>query len=534
METQDNNEMLSLKTIIVSYLLHWKLFVGVALFSIIPATLYLVYYPKTYEIISRVLIQDDLDSGSGGFGLGEAAGMMKSFGLGGGSKGVISVDDELVVLSSNELMSRMVRELGLNVVCYKPYAYKYKLYHDAPLIITMDSLVATNLDEAINLKVSISQQGKAKVISEVGKKKQSFEYASLPAYIELKEGTFTLDYREPSVKGESLDLTMQILPIPWVAEDLAEQITLDEYSKNSNVIELICQDYEKQRGKDMLNVLVDQYNYRADNIKKTEMGKTISFLDERIATVTYDLSAIEKTIEEYKIQNQITDVEYDIQFYVEQMKDIRTKLIEMEAQSHVIKLMEDYMKDPVNKYNLVPSLLSAQEGEKGSPITAYNDVLIERARVIQNSSINNPLVGTLTKQVDELRGSVFLSISNAIKSLNLAKADLEAKEREIMVRMGNVPTQEREYIDFKRQQEIFQGVYLILLQKREDAALSGGQSKMRARVIDAAYVKQRPVGPRKLFAAIGMILFTLVVPVTYLFGKKQWLALRDEYKKIKL
>lgn len=528
-----NNEMISLKKIIVSYLLHWKLFVCVGLFSFIPAILYLVFYPKTYEIVSRIQIQDDQDSGSGGFGLGEAAGMMKSFGLGGGSPGAINVDDELVILSSSELVSQMVKTLGLNVVYYKPYAYKYKLYDDSPLVITVDSMMAENLEEAINLTVSVSQQGQVKVESEVNKQKKIVEYTSLPATIQLQEGAFILDYRKPREKGESLKMDIQILPARWVAEDLTDVITIDEYSKNANVIELIYQDYEKKRGKDMLNVLVEKYNQRADKIRKQEMGKTTLFLDERIVVVTKDLSDVERRIEEYKIQNQMTDVEYDIQFYVEQMKDIQTKMIELEAQLHVINLMEDYIKNPENKYNLVPSLLSAQEGEKGSPITTYNETLLERARVIENSSINNPLVGTLTKQVDELRGSVFLSINNALKSLNMAKADLQTKEKVIMDKMGNVPTQEREYIDFKRQQEIFQGVYLILLQKREDAALSGGQDRLKARVIDAAFVKQRPVGPRKLFAAIGMIIFTLLVPVGYLFFKQQWIVLKEEYKKTK-
>lgn len=532
MSVQDN-EMISLKKIIVSYLLHWKLFVGVGLFSVIPATLYLVFYPKTYEIIARIQIQDDQDSGSGGFGLGEAAGMMKSFGLGGGSRGTINIDDELVVLSSNELMSRMVRELGLNVVYYKPYAYRYKLYDESPFVITMDSIVTNNLSEAISLTVAVTQQGHVTVDSEVNKKKQTFEYSSLPASIQLDEGSFVLDYRKPTEKRQPLKMDVQISPIRWVAEDFSEIITIEEYSKNANVIELVYQDYEKQRGKDMLNVLIEEYNKRADKIKKQEMGKTITFLDERIAVVTNDLSKVEKRIEEYKIHNQMTDVEYDVQFYVEQMKDIQTKMIELGAQIHVINLMEDYVQNPANRYNLIPSLLSAQEGEKGSPIVTYNETLLERARVIQNSSINNPLVGTLTQQVDELRGSVFLSINNALKSLNLAKSDLQAKEKIIMDKMGNVPTQEREYIDFKRQQEIFQGVYLILLQKREDAALSGEQDKLKARIIDTAFVKQRPVGPRKLFAGIGMIIFTLVIPVGYLFCKKQLIALKEEYKKTK-
>ena len=102
-----------------------------------------------------------------------------------------------------------------------------------------------------------------------------------------------------------------------------------------------------------------------------------------------------------------------------------------------------------------------------------------------------------------------------------------------MDKMGTVPSLEREYIDYKRQQEIYQAVYLILLQKREDIALSIGESKDRARFVEKAYVKQSPIGPRKLYAAIGMLLFILVIPVAFLFGREQFSALKKEYKETK-
>ena len=114
MEVKDN-ETIGLKSIIVRYLLHWKLFLGVFLFSIIPAVLYLIYYPRTYEMMARIQIQEDKDLGGGSFGLGEAAGLMKSFGLGSVSGGVVNIDDELVTLTSNKMLRNMVLKLGVNV-----------------------------------------------------------------------------------------------------------------------------------------------------------------------------------------------------------------------------------------------------------------------------------------------------------------------------------------------------------------------------------------------------------------------------------
>ena len=156
---------------------------------------------------------------------------------------------------------------------------------------------------------------------------------------------------------------------------------------------------------------------------------------------------------------------------------------------------------------------------------------MEREKILQTCKNDNPLIGKVNKQVDQLRASVFLSIENAKKSSSLTLLDLRSKEKAILDKMESVPSVEKEYVDFKRQQEIYQAVYLILLQKREEIALSINNQRDRARIIDAAFVKQRPVAPRKLFAVLGILAFTLILPVGVLFIKEQFIALKSEFNK---
>ena len=156
---------------------------------------------------------------------------------------------------------------------------------------------------------------------------------------------------------------------------------------------------------------------------------------------------------------------------------------------------------------------------------------MEREKILQTSKNDNPLIGKVNKQVEQLRASVFLSIENAKKSSSLTLLDLRSKEKAILDKMESVPSVEKEYVDFKRQQEIYQAVYLILLQKREEIALSINNQRDRARIIDAAFVKQRPVAPRKLFAVLGILAFTLILPVGVLFIKEQFIALKSEFNK---
>ena len=531
MEVKDN-ETIGLKSIIVRYLLHWRLFVGVFVFSIIPAVLYLVLYPRTYEIMARIQIQEDKDLGGGGFGLGEAAGLMKSFGLGGVSGGAVNIEDELMILTSNKLLAQMALDLGVNVEYSKPFSFGYRLYEESPFVMSADSSTNASLTEDVEFAVSLSN-GKVEVKAESNTMdKKRFNFTSLPAEIDLPQGKFTLAFAKGKENITSIKINIIYHPASWVAEDMVEEFLIEENSKSSNVIELACTDYERQRGVDMLNTLLMLYNKQADAYKKNEARKTLSFYDGRIHDVIAELAEVENQIKKYKSEAQLMDGEHDVQFYVDQMRELQLKLIELEAQVNVIGMMDDFVKDPANKYNLVPMLLSAQDGEKGSPLATYNEILLERARVIQNSSIKNPLVSTLSKQADELRSSVFRTIGNAQKGLQLSIADLKKKQDFIYGKMNSFPETERNFVELKRQQEIIQGVYLILLQKREETALILGQVNQKARVLDSAYVKSKPVGPRKLYAALGMLVLTLVIPIVYLFVKEQYYSLKNEFKRM--
>jgi uncharacterized protein involved in exopolysaccharide biosynthesis len=530
MENKDN-EVVGLKSVIVKYLLHWRLFVSVFVLSLIPAVLYLVLYPRTYEIMARIQILEDQELSGGSFGLGEAAGLMRSFGLGGMAKGAVNIDDELSVLSSNAMLRKMVLDLGVNVEYKRPFSF-YRQYVDKPFVLTADSLTHARISEDVEFAVRFKKE-QIHIQTESEKYgKKAFTFSSLPAQISLPNGNFSLDYAPGRTAVEAVNMNIVYHPAGWVAEDLAEVFLIEETSKTSTVIELSCTDYEPLRGVDMLDRLIYLYNEDAGLFKSKEALKTLAYLDGRIDSVTRSLRHIESDIAVYKNTHTFTDIEHDVTFYVEQMRDIQLKLIELESQSHLVQMMDEFVKDPANKYNLVPGLLT-QDGEKGSPIMSYNEILVERARVIQNSNINNPIAANLTEQADQLRESVFLSISNAQKAIRQAVDEVRVKEKALFDKMESFPDLERDFMELRRQQEIFQGVYIILLQKREETALNFDLNRERAKVVDTPFVKSQAVAPRKLFAALGMLILTLVVPVVYLFGKEQWQVLHAEYRRTK-
>ncbi len=530
----DDREAVGLRPIIASYLRQRTVILISAAISLVAAILYLVLYPKTYEVMARIQIQDDASMmASGSIGLGDAAGLMKTFGLGGLSSGNgVSIDDEISTLRSNSLMRKMVVRLGLYAEYRRPYSF-LTLYNEAPVRVTCDSATLATLDDKVEFSLTVSDHGEVTIKAKADGTKQTFRFDRLPAVVKLRDKTFRfVRTANAAAKSDAVKLDIDVYPPSWVAEKTADDFLIEDYSKSANIIELSCSDYKRRRAKDMLNVLIEYYNQEAYDYKKAQSDVSLVFLNERITHVMDELEKVERNIERYKAANKITDVEYDIQYYAEYMRDLKGRMIEAEMQANMIATMDAFIKDPANRYKLVPSLLTSVAAEtEGSPIYLYNQALLNREKAIRNSNESNPMVASLTTQVDRLRETVFQSIDNAQQSMQQTRRTLEKQERELLERMGSIPVQERVYVDYKRQQEILQGVYLILLQKREEISLALGQKTDRAKIVDTAFVKAKPLAPRKVFALVGFIVLTLLLSICWIVCRDQYRLLRKEMRK---
>lgn len=531
----DDREAVGLRPIIAGYLRQRTVILISAIISLVAAIIYLLVYPKTYEVMARIQIQDDASMmASGGIGLGDAAGVMKTFGLGGLSSGSgVSIDDEISTLRSNSLMRKMVTRLGLYAEYRRPLSF-IKLYGEEPVHVICDSTTLDALDDKVEFHLTATDRDEVTIKAKADGKKETFHFDGFPAEVRLHGKTFRFERvkQRAGASNGNVKLDITVYPPRWVAEKAADDFLIEDYSKSANIIELSCTDYERRRAKDMLNVLIDYYNQEAYDYKKAQSDVSLVFLNERIAHVMDELEKVERNIERYKAANKITDVEYDIQYYAEYMRDLKGRMIEAETQANMIAMMDAFVKNPANRYKLVPSLLTSGAAEtEGSAIFLYNQALLEREKAIRNSNEQNPMVASLTTQVDRLRETVFQSINNAQQSMQLTRRSLEKQERELLDRMGSIPVQERVYVDYKRQQEILQGVYLILLQKREEISLALGQKTDRAKIVDTAFVKAKPVAPRKVFALAGFIVLTLVLSIGWIVCRDQYRLLRKEMKR---
>lgn len=523
-------ETLGLKTIIVKYMRRWKLFLAVFILSFIPAILYLNLYPRTYEFAASILLQEEKESGMASIGVGGAANLMKSFGIGSVGGSSVNIDDEIEILTSNRMLRLMVLNLGINVVYSEPFSF-YKMYLEAPLKLTADSVTMAGLRDEIRFNVSVSPgQVRVKTRTTFGRLKGDYVFASLPATIKVGDDTFTLDFDHDGASRKSFKLQIKCLPAGWVAEALLKNIEIEDVTSASNVLLLKCNDHSQQRGLDMLNTLVRTYNADMKSYKNSEEMKTMDFVNNRIATVLSELDRVEADMLAFKKKNEMTLLEADVALYSESFKEIQTALIEGEMKAHQIDLLDMYIKDPVNKNKAIPSVFSVDEGEKGV-ISQYNRAIVARERLLNNSNEFNMIYQTANREVETLREGVIAMIDNARKNATKTITDLKTKENQLMSKFHSVPEKEREYINFVRNQEILNGLYLLMLQKKEEMNLLLSKQTDRARLIEPPYIKKKPLQPRNLFAAIGILALTIIVPIGYLLIKNMITSIKEEYKK---
>ena len=523
---KNEKETLDLKSICVRYLRHWKFFLAVFILSFIPAILYLSFYPRTYSFNMTVKLQKGEGTNMSA-GLGQMTGMMKTFGIG-TSGSSVNVDDEMAILSSNRMLRLMILDLGLNIEYTEPYSF-YIMYGDAPLKLTADPGMLANLGDEYTLKVSVRPNHiKVKLKSKFGNQNETLVYQSLPAQIKVGEGMFVLDYNpDATLQEQEFQLHIRCMPARWKAEELGKLIKIEDVSNVSDMLMLNYTDHSLERGRDVLNTLIAKYNEDERSYKAISEHQTMEFVNIRMDSVEQALKNVEQEIMDFKTKNEMTLMESDIVAYSESVRDVQTKILEREANVRLLQYMDDFVKDPANKYKVVPLISIA--GTESSLMEQYNLAIVERDQFLKNVNETNPLFDVVSSKVETMRSGVYITIENAQKGMIQTLNDLKEKEKSLLSKMKNIPEAEREFVELHRQQEILMGLYVMLLQKREETALALEERTEFARVIDPAFAAKKAVAPRKLHAAIAIMLLTLIIPIGYLLAKDIFLALKEEY-----
>lgn len=482
------SEFRSLISVIINY---WYIFAVSIVICLIATFCYISYLPNLWSVASKIIVEDDKNNPSKSLTSGINADLSSLFDI------KSNADNEVKVLQSRSLLRRVITALNINVHIYDGSSFKEtELYDHAPFSVHLSN--QDDLPKLANYKVTILDNNSYKLID---KKNDVDVKGNFGEPVSLENYAITLNktkHFEP--EGE---YKIAVKSLKQAENELASKFAVGLDDKQATVIDLQLSYDNPKRGEVILQRFMELYlqNNLANKIRIAD--STIKFIDNRLVVVGAELNKVEKNLEDYKVNNKISDISAQSKALVEGATDYQRKLNDNDVQLAVVNDLYKYVNDPTNS-QVVPSSLITRDMSFGSAINAYNEMLLRKEQLKLNLVDNSPMIKNLDQQIELARTAIMTSLKSYRQSLQISQQEVKEQNSVIDNKIANAPVKERIYLDYSRQQTLKQDLYLYLLQKREETAISQTASISNCRILDNAESEEDPFSPKR--------------PIIYLIG----------------
>lgn len=518
---EQSEEQVNIQELLFRYLIHWPWFVISIIICIACAWGYLRLTTPIYNISATVLIKDEKKGGGASM-----SSDLEKMGLEGFVSSSSNVDNEIEVLRSKSLAREVVNNLGLFVTYMDEDEFPSKeLYHTSPVLVSLTHQEADKLPGRMEINMILQPTGALGVQITVGEKEYRKQFDKLPAVFPTDEGTVaffanndTLSAVCPENITKERHITAFINRPFSVLKEYVNSLSIAPTSKTTSVVVISLENTNTRRGRDYINKLLEMYNINANNDKNEVAQKTAEFIDERIGIISKELGSTEQDLENFKRSAGITDLSSEAQIALTGNAEYEKKRVENQTQINLVMDLQRYMKG--NEYEVLPSNIGLQDAASAGAIDRYNQMLVERKRLLRTSTENNPTIINLDTSIRAMRTNVQATLDATLKGLQIIKEDLAREASRYSRRINDAPTQERQFVSIARQQEIKSGLYLMLLQKREENAITLAATANNAKIIDEALADDNPISPKKTIVYLAALVLGVGLPVgvIYLIG----------------
>lgn len=519
---QESEEQSSINfaAIYTTLVLNWKWFVLSLIICMGAAHIYLRYETPIYQAAAKLLIKGDDAGGRRGNSIQSSA----NLGIISNSNGI---DNEMEILKSRTLAQQAVYDLKL----YVTYKHEGKikdhvLYGDQEINIDMDAEHLKKLNAPMNFK--ITREGKNYHVTgsyfvpiddnsyNPGAISIDKTFSSLPATLGTRVGVvrFTQNGNYMLRDGESLKAYMIAPEI--AAGKYVGSLNVSQSSKTTTITNLVINDEIPQRAIDYLKQLAIVYNRQANEDKNEIAVRTEQFINQRLAKINAELGNTEGQLENFKKRSNMVELKMNASQAVANADQYSQKLSEANTQVALLDELTKYMNEPSNKHQPIPSNVGLNDASATSLINEYNRIALQRNQLLHSASESSPTVTPLTAQLDDLNSSIKRAMVQARSGLNIQRNSIAAQAGKYQGQIGNTPEQERILTQIGRQQEVKSGLYLMLLQKREENSISLAATADKGKLIDNP-VYAGKVSPKNSMVLLIAFILGLAVPACILF-----------------
>ena len=516
-ENQEEQEI-DIMALLFKYLFYWKWFVASVVVCCTLAFVCLRFQIPAYEVSSSVLIKEDDKKGS------SAASSLSAIQDLGMLSMTSNFDNEIEILKSRTLVKKVVKDLELYINVSEPHTFGYAtpLYKQSPLAVYLSPEEADKLKGVIKLYLHCDVTGKLLVegIYKEGhdERKLSKTFDKLPAVLPTSVGVITITCADTTRVGkEDLHLEASIHNLTATAMGYVNAMSVTPTSKTTTIAKVSVKNSVKVRGIDFINSLVANYNRDANDEKNEVAQKTADFIQERIGIINRELGSTENKLANFKQKSGLTNLTSDAQMALQESSKYEQQSTENATQIRLVQFLNNYINDPVNKDEVLPVNVGLKDESLSAVINQYNTMIIERKRLLRTSSENNPAVIHINTGIEAMRRNVRTTVNSVLKGLEIAQADIARQTSKFETRISNAPKQEKEFLSISRQQEIQAALYIMLLQKREENAITLASTANNGRMIEEPMAGIAPVAPKKPLIMLAALILGLALPVGGIF-----------------
>lgn len=328
-------------------------------------------------------------------------------------------------------------------------------------------------------------------------------------------GNISFTKREGAVSSEKF-FRVEIYNPNVTARRYRAALSIVPPSQFSLVLDLSFKTPFTDKGIDFLNTLIDVYNNETIEDNRVVMLNTQHFINERIRIINVELVEVEQDVESFKKKRGLTDIRSDLNRDIRVGDKYEEKLVQVETQLNIVNTLTNYLNDLDSKNKTIPENIGISDPMLATTTSEYNRLVLERERLSQSMTTDNPAMIRLNEQIAGLRSNIHISIRSVVQGLNIQKRDARNQVNMYGGRISSLPTNEREYLELSREQHVKSLLFLSLLQKREENALLLAATANSAKVLDDAIVDGK-VTPRKLIVLFIAIIVGLLLPAVIIY-----------------
>lgn len=507
-QEEGKSKLADFREILFTYLVYWKWFVICAAVAVAYTAFDLAKKNDEYIVSTSILMKSDRNSGSADNLMLETLGIRST---------QRNLENETEIMRSKSVTLKVVNDLKIHTTYFiKKGLRLVDIYKNTPIYLDIDTNVVRNVRGEIRIEaVKGTDKNGYDVQVLYRNESQSYRLGNTPVSVSIGGIDFTLTKR-PDYPVVAEDIVITVISPDIVANHLSKTLIPSVLSKGSTILTMSLRTYNISKAIDVLEKLVYYYNELSINEKNQALVNTGKFIDERIVAIAKELGDVEREIEAYKKDYRLTDPQSNAGMVLGELKSIEQSVFDMDMQLNLLDYVDEFISDKNNEYSVIPTL-GITDAAFNTMVDKYNQELVSRARMLHSSSVDNPSIAKIDQNIKVLREGVKNGIEATRKVIELEKSRVQKKGAEVDSKMNMAPEIERQMSEIMRQQSIKNELYIFLLQKREENALSRSLTVPTATIINMPEASGGAVYPQRSKSLMTALAVGLVIPAVIIF-----------------